>query len=126
VKRQQERLLRATMADKSFRFLHFVYPDSEVMITAKGYFNSNGINHKIINRSKKEYEYGAENVNALLEGDYIRMLLPETDTIVHERSHASTFTDDIAYGEDDCMALAKNFPAKTINNADSHEFFAKG
>jgi peptidyl-Lys metalloendopeptidase len=47
-------------------------------------------------------------------------------TIVHERSHASAFTDDLAYGEDDCMALARSSPAKAIDNADSHEFFAKG
>jgi len=47
-------------------------------------------------------------------------------TIVHERSHASAFTDDIAYGQDGCKQLAISAPAQAINNADSHEYFAKG
>ena len=47
-------------------------------------------------------------------------------TLVHERSHASAYTDDLAYGEQECKALAKTAPVKAVNNADSHEFYAKG
>ncbi|MHA4807393.1 M35 family metallopeptidase [Flavitalea flava] len=47
-------------------------------------------------------------------------------TLVHERSHASAFTDDLAYGKPDCLTLAKKTPAKAINNADTHEYYAKG
>lgn len=47
-------------------------------------------------------------------------------TLVHEHSHASAYTDDIAYGQDGCKQLARSNPAKAINNADSHEYYAKG
>jgi len=47
-------------------------------------------------------------------------------TLVHERSHASAFTDDITYGQDGCKRLAVSAPAQAVNNADSHEYFAKG
>jgi peptidyl-Lys metalloendopeptidase len=47
-------------------------------------------------------------------------------TVLHEHTHSDASTDDIAYGEDDCLALAINKPSNAIKNADSHEFFAKG
>ncbi|PWT97041.1 MAG: hypothetical protein C5B52_14560 [Bacteroidetes bacterium] len=47
-------------------------------------------------------------------------------TLVHEHSHASAFTDDLAYGQTACKQLAKKTPAKAINNADSHEYYSKG
>jgi peptidyl-Lys metalloendopeptidase len=48
-------------------------------------------------------------------------------TIVHESSHFTKNggTDDYAYGEQDCQALAKNNQNQAINNADSHEYFAE-
>lgn len=50
-------------------------------------------------------------------------------TMVHEHSHASANTDDLAYGQDGpdgCKQLAISNPAKAIKNADSHEYYAKG
>jgi hypothetical protein len=47
-------------------------------------------------------------------------------TIVHEHSHASAGTDDLAYGQANCRQLAINDPDKAIRNADSHEYYAKG
>ena len=47
-------------------------------------------------------------------------------TIVHEHSHASAGTDDLAYGQGGCRQLAINDPDKAIRNADSHEYYAKG
>jgi peptidyl-Lys metalloendopeptidase len=49
--------------------------------------------------------------------------------MVHEHSHASANTDDLAYGQDGpdgCKQLAISNPAKAIKNADSHEYYAKG
>jgi peptidyl-Lys metalloendopeptidase len=50
-------------------------------------------------------------------------------TMVHEHSHASAGTDDNAYGQDGadgCKQLALTNPGSAINNADSHEYYAKG
>jgi len=47
-------------------------------------------------------------------------------TVLHEHTHSDASTDDIAYGEADCRALAINKPSTAIKNADSHEFFAGG
>jgi peptidyl-Lys metalloendopeptidase len=47
-------------------------------------------------------------------------------TIVHEHSHASSGTDDLAYGQANCRQLAINDPDKAIRNADSHEYYAQG
>jgi len=47
-------------------------------------------------------------------------------TIVHEHSHASASTDDLAYGQAKCRQLAINDPDKAIRNADSHEYYSKG
>ena len=46
-------------------------------------------------------------------------------TIIHEMSHAVADTDDIAYGEADCQALAATNPSKAIRNADNYEFFSE-
>jgi lysine-specific metallo-endopeptidase family protein len=47
-------------------------------------------------------------------------------TVLHEHTHSDALTDDIAYGEDDCRALAISSPSKAIKNADSHEYYAGG
>jgi Lysine-specific metallo-endopeptidase len=46
-------------------------------------------------------------------------------TLVHEWSHAVSSTDDNAYGQTACRNLATSDPAKAIDNADSHEYFAE-
>ncbi len=45
-------------------------------------------------------------------------------TIVHELSHALTYTDDIVYGEYACKALAKSDPKAATKNAESYAYFA--
>lgn len=47
-------------------------------------------------------------------------------TVVHEHSHASSATDDLAYGQTNCRQLAISDPDKAVRNADSHEYYAKG
>jgi len=48
-------------------------------------------------------------------------------TIVHETSHFSVVagTDDWAYGQSAAKSLAISSPAKAVDNADSHEYFAE-
>jgi peptidyl-Lys metalloendopeptidase len=48
-------------------------------------------------------------------------------TLVHEMSHfnVTASTDDWAYGQTSCKSLAKKKPARAIDNADSHEYFAE-
>ena len=48
-------------------------------------------------------------------------------TIVHETSHFNVVagTDDHAYGQTAAKRLAQKQPAKAIDNADSHEYFAE-
>ncbi len=48
-------------------------------------------------------------------------------TIIHELSHfdAVSGTDDWAYGHSAAKSLAISDPAKALNNADSHEYFAE-
>lgn len=46
-------------------------------------------------------------------------------TIIHELTHLTKDTDDTAYGTTACKALAKNKPAKAINNADNYEYFSE-
>ena len=46
-------------------------------------------------------------------------------TLVHEWSHGVTSTDDNAYGQAACQALATSDPVKATQNADSHEYFAE-
>lgn len=47
-------------------------------------------------------------------------------TVLHEHSHATASTDDIAYGQSSCKNLAITTPASAIKNADSYEYFAGG
>lgn len=48
-------------------------------------------------------------------------------TVVHETSHFTVVasTDDWAYGQSACKSLAISSPAKAIDNADSHEYYAE-
>jgi peptidyl-Lys metalloendopeptidase len=48
-------------------------------------------------------------------------------TIYHEASHfnENANTEDHSYGQDACKTLAKSDPAKTVKNADSHEYFVE-
>jgi peptidyl-Lys metalloendopeptidase len=48
-------------------------------------------------------------------------------TLIHELSHFTVLagTKDYAYGHDKCKELAIASPAKAIQNADSHEYFAE-
>ena len=48
--------------------------------------------------------------------------ISKEDTLVHEWTHASVGTKDYKYGTSDCKQLAKNDPAKAINNADNYAF----
>jgi hypothetical protein len=47
-------------------------------------------------------------------------------TVVHEHTHASSYTDDIQYGEMGCQQLALSDPDEAVRNADSHEYYAGG
>jgi hypothetical protein len=47
-------------------------------------------------------------------------------TLVHEHSHASAGTDDLAYGSSNARQLATATPDKAIRNADNHEYYAEG
>ena len=48
-------------------------------------------------------------------------------TLVHEMSHFTVVagTSDYAYGTSACQSLANKKPARAVNNADSHEYFAE-
>ncbi|KAK7058583.1 hypothetical protein VNI00_002219 [Paramarasmius palmivorus] len=48
-------------------------------------------------------------------------------TILHEASHFTdnAATDDNAYGQQACQALAQSNPDAALDNADSHEYFAE-
>lgn len=48
-------------------------------------------------------------------------------TIIHELSHFTVVagTDDHVYGQTGCKSLADTDPAKAVENADSHEYFAE-
>ena len=48
-------------------------------------------------------------------------------TLIHESSHFTVNggTSDWAYGQSDCKSLAISNPARAIDNADSHEYFAE-
>jgi peptidyl-Lys metalloendopeptidase len=50
----------------------------------------------------------------------------QAGTMVHEHSHASAYTDDIAYGVSGCKKLSKTNPGQATRNADSHEYYSKG
>ncbi|WP_316753713.1 M35 family metallo-endopeptidase [Pedobacter gandavensis] len=47
-------------------------------------------------------------------------------TVVHEHSHASAGTDDLAYGQTNCRDLASSDPDSAIKNADNQEYFSGG
>ena len=47
-------------------------------------------------------------------------------TIVHEHSHASGSTDDIAYGQESARELAASSPDQAIRNADNFEYYSGG
>ena len=51
----------------------------------------------------------------------------KSGTLVHEMSHfdVTAGTDDFAYGQTACKTLAVSDPAKALDNADSHEYFAE-
>ena len=46
-------------------------------------------------------------------------------TIVHELTHAVSRTDDIEYGRDKCLQLAKTNPRRATINADNYGYFAE-
>jgi peptidyl-Lys metalloendopeptidase len=48
-------------------------------------------------------------------------------TLIHEMSHFNVVaaTDDHVYGQSGAKSLAISDPAKAIDNADSHEYFAE-
>ena len=48
-------------------------------------------------------------------------------TLIHEMSHFNVVagTDDWAYGQTEAAALAASDPAKALDNADNHEYFAE-
>ena len=48
-------------------------------------------------------------------------------TLVHEMSHFTVVaaTNDVKYGQSNCLSLAKKSPSKAITNADSHEYFCE-
>ena len=48
--------------------------------------------------------------------------ISKEDTLVHEWTHASVGTKDYKYGTDKCKQLAKDDPAKAIDNADNYAF----
>ena len=46
-------------------------------------------------------------------------------TIVHEFTHAAAHTDDITYGQQNCMNLAKLSPDQAVKNADNYHYFSE-
>ena len=46
-------------------------------------------------------------------------------TIVHEHSHASSYTEDIAYTQQRAKQLALSDPDSSINNADNYEYYSE-
>jgi peptidyl-Lys metalloendopeptidase len=77
------------------------------------------------------YVYPASPYEIFLGNAFWRAPLNGTDsqagTIVHETSHfyAVVGTNDHVYGQSGCQQLAANDPERSINNADSHEYFAE-
>ena len=45
------------------------------------------------------------------------------ETLVHEWTHVSSDTEDYEYGVTDCQQLARDDPAKAVNNADNYAFY---
>ena len=46
-------------------------------------------------------------------------------TILHELTHAVAYTDDIIYGEQNCLNLAKTDPGRAVKNADNYRVFTE-
>jgi peptidyl-Lys metalloendopeptidase len=77
------------------------------------------------------YVYPNEPYKIYLCGAFWSAPLTGTDskggTLIHEMSHFDVVagTDDWAYGQSAAAALAVSDPAKALDNADSHEYFAE-
>jgi peptidyl-Lys metalloendopeptidase len=77
------------------------------------------------------YVYPNQPYNIYLCGAFWTAPATGTDskagTLIHEMSHFNVVasTDDWAYGQTNAKALAISDPAKAIDNADSHEYFAE-
>jgi peptidyl-Lys metalloendopeptidase len=77
------------------------------------------------------YVYPAQPYNVYLCKAFWSAPVSGTDsrggTIIHELSHfnAVAGTDDFAYGQTNAKALAISNPAKALDNADNHEYFAE-
>jgi len=77
------------------------------------------------------YVYPTNPYEIFLGNAFWRASLNGTDsqsgTIVHETSHFYIVvgTNDHVYGQSGCQQLATGNPAKTVSNADSHEYFAE-
>ena len=77
------------------------------------------------------YVYPSDPYKIYLCNQFWRAPLSGTDsqmgTIVHEMSHFYVVadTDDHAYGQSSCEALAINNPSAAIDNADSYKYFAE-
>ena len=77
------------------------------------------------------YVYPTQPYKIYLCGAFWKAPLTGTDsqggTLIHEMTHFDVVagTDDWAYGQSAAKALAISDPAKALNNADSHEYFAE-
>ncbi len=77
------------------------------------------------------YVYPNQPYKIYLCGAFWKAPMTGTDskggTLVHEMSHFNVVagTDDWAYGQADAAALAASDPAKALDNADNHEYFAE-
>jgi peptidyl-Lys metalloendopeptidase len=77
------------------------------------------------------YVYPAQPYKIYVCGAFWNAPMSGTDskggTLVHEMSHFNVVaaTDDWAYGQSAAKALAISDPAKALDNADSHEYFAE-
>lgn len=77
------------------------------------------------------YVYPTQPYKIYLCGVFWKAPLTGTDsqggTLIHEMSHFNVVasTDDWAYGQSAAKALAISDPAKALDNADSHEYFAE-
>jgi peptidyl-Lys metalloendopeptidase len=77
------------------------------------------------------YVYPTQPYKIYVCGAFWRAPLTGTDskagTLVHEMSHFNVVagTDDWAYGQSPARSLANTDPARAIDNADSHEYFAE-
>lgn len=47
----------------------------------------------------------------------------QVGTLLHEISHLVGNTEDHRYQQEDCLKLARNNPAKAMNNADNYQYY---